>query len=88
MLHELLSNNSGVTPGIDMDELKTGIIKAMSSLQETDKTATAFCLEMNLNEVKASTTYSLAGSVDSIKSWTKQRLTTLLARDEKDKKSS
>ena len=73
-LHELLSNDSGVTPGIDLDDLKTGIMKAMSSLPETDKIATAFCLEMNLNEVKAETTYSLAGAVDLIKDWTKQRL--------------
>lgn len=52
-LRELLSNNSGVTPGVDLDDLKIGVMKAMSSLPETDKIATAFCLEENLNEASA-----------------------------------
>jgi hypothetical protein len=66
-LRELLSNNSGVTPGVDLDDLKIGIMKAMSNLPGTDKIATAFCLEINLDEVKAAATYSLAGAVDLIK---------------------
>ena len=81
-LHEILSDTSGVTPRTDLDDLKRGILKALSGLSEPDKIAAAFYMEMNLNEVTAETTYALAPALDLIKAWAKKRLTTLLSQEE------
>jgi DNA-directed RNA polymerase specialized sigma subunit len=80
-LHERLSDISGVTPRTDLDDLKKGILKALSSLSEPEKIAAAFYMEMNLNDVVAETTYALAPAHDLIKCWTRQRLRTLLYQD-------
>jgi hypothetical protein len=80
-LHERLSDISGITPRTDLDDLRKGILKALSSLSEPEKIAAAFYMEMNLNEVVAETTYALAPAHDLIKSWTRQRLRTLLIED-------
>jgi DNA-directed RNA polymerase specialized sigma subunit len=83
-LHERLSDTSGVTPRTDLDDLKRGILKALSGLSEPDKIVAAFYLEMNLNEVTAETTYALAPALDVVKDWTKQRLATLLSQEEEE----
>lgn len=77
-LHELLSNNSGVTSGNDLEGLKKAIMKALSSLSEADHIAAAFYLEMNLNDVSTETTYPLAAALHFIKDWTRQRLLSLI----------
>jgi DNA-directed RNA polymerase specialized sigma subunit len=77
-LHELLSNNSGVTPGNDLADLKKAISEALSRLSETEYIAVAFYLEMNLNDVSAETTYPLAAALDVVKDWARSRVRSLI----------
>jgi DNA-directed RNA polymerase specialized sigma subunit len=77
-LYEFLPGTDGVTPGNDLEDVKKAITKALSGLNESERFAVSFYLEMNLNDVSAETTKPLAAGVDIAKDWARARLRTLL----------
>jgi DNA-directed RNA polymerase specialized sigma subunit len=77
-LYELLPGTSGVTPGNDLEDVKKAIVKALSRLNESERIAVAFYLEMDLYDVSTETTYPIAAGVDITKDWARDRLRSLL----------
>jgi DNA-directed RNA polymerase specialized sigma subunit len=79
--YDLLPGTSEVTPGNDLEDVKKGILKALSGLNESERLAVSFYLEMNLHDVSAETPYPVAAGLDINKEWARGRLRSLLPNE-------